>query len=393
MFNNNQNPFNNNPFGNYGVPGMTYNTNNQESALNQLLSQEEMNELKKNPQSFHTRLTRDEYLRAICTHKHPNNIYSLEKLPDGRCHCTICDATFKLIPADIDQAEVQRLCDDFYDFFQTIKTYWGNPPQSMKEFYLMSGFPKKMPYLWHVAKTYFDKMWGGNNGVLGMQGANNDNNVFQMLNNAFGYGPVGGMMPGAGVSPYYNNGMMYNPPGANGSYYNQPAQGTFMYGYNANPTAPYGAMPNAAAVQQPNPAQYMNQPPQPVQTTPAMPVPPAPNTNTTAFGTPVNNQTPAVNPVFGSNGEPTYGFNTSIYNTPAAPAAVSGATMSSPNPIGFVDQNNDFTMNANATRPQTVTTNTQVAMPGVAPVANTQPVPEPPKNPNIKDSKTASKKF
>lgn len=388
MFNNNQNPFNNNPFGNYGAPGMTYNTQMQEPALTQLLSKEEMDELKKNPQSFHTRLTRDEYLRAICTHKHPNNVYSLEKLPDGRCHCTICDATFNLIPADIPQSEVQRLCDDFYDFFQTIKTYYGNPAPSMKEFYLMSGFPKKMPYLWHVAKTYFDKMWGGNN-MYGMQGSNNDSNVFQMLNNAFGYGPVGGMMPGAGVSPYYNNGMMYNPQQQQqmqmqNGYYSQP--NNFMYGYNANPTAPYGQMPNAAAVQQPNAAQYMNQPP-------AMPTPPNPTNNTTAFGQPMpNNQPSAMNPVF-ANGEPTYGFNTSIYNTPATPAAVSGATMSSPNPIGFVDQNNDFTMNANNARPQTVTTNTQVAMPGVAPAANTQPVPEPPKNPNIKDSKTASKKF
>jgi len=56
-----------------------------------------MSEIQKAPQAFQTKLTRDEYLRALCTHKDQNGNIKLEKLADGRYHCPICNSDFNLI--------------------------------------------------------------------------------------------------------------------------------------------------------------------------------------------------------------------------------------------------------------------------------------------------------
>lgn len=277
----------------------------------QFLTAEEMQELQKHPQSFQAKLTRDEYLRSICTHKDKNGRFAVEDLKDrpGHCRCSICGAEWNMIDVQAPDGEVDRICSDFYDLFQTIKSYYGNVPMSMKEIYLISGFISKVPQLWKIAKKYFEHSVGGSFGGQNVQ--NTDQYGFNVLANLFG-NPGMATMPG--YNPYYQAAQQVPPMG----YYQQPQQ----------------PMMN----QQPMNPQPMMQPQQYAQA-------------------------------------PTYGMN---------PQAVQQ------NPIGYVDNSNDFTQNG---QQQTQTTQQSVAMPGPNVNAGTQTVPtmpDPPQNPNLKTNEKAN---
>ena len=342
----------NNYYGVYQQPtGYSYpqNQNLNPVVLTQLLTKEEEMELQKNPQHFHTKLSREEYLRSICTHK-ANNTFALEALPNGKHRCKICGAEFTLIPTDTAIEDIEAMCATFNDLFQSIKTYYPSPSKDIKDFYLMNGFIDKIPYLWQVAAKLFNEITRNQN-VLQQ---NNDNVGFAALANIFGAGsPMTGMFPGAGA--YYQPGQMYNNYGAQPYY----GQGNPM----GTPTAPYSnQMPPAAAVQQPNAGMYYGNPPQPQA--------PMGVNNGTAF-----NNNPGYQPQ---------------YQAPVP--QVSGAQPSSMNPIGYVEPQpqQDFTNNQ-------TTVNQQVSVPVPGPslsatAQGTAPLPEAPKNPNVKETKT-NKKF
>lgn len=346
--------------GNIGFGGVSYAEPQQTPVMNQLLTPEEVTELQKTPQQFSTKLTRDEYLRAVCTHKDYNNRVTLEKLPDGRHHCTICQADFYLLQLSTSDDEVSTICNNFNDLFQTIKTYYGNAPESLKDLYVMNGFILKMRYLWNVARQYFERVT--NASAFGVQ-QNPDQYGFQLLNNIFGGGVMGGMMPG--MNPYGG------VPGAGPmpGYYGQPTQQPPMAQYAVPPQGPIGQpqMPPNNGV----PNNNMVMPPN--------------------YGYPVD-----PNVQFYTNHQaPMYG-----YSTPAGVAGYANPNngMPSGNPIGFVDQsNNDFTRNQG--QQQQVTANVSMpVVPGQTMNAGTQPaaaaMPEPPKNPNVKDVKAnVNKKF
>ena len=78
-----------NSYGNF--PGQMYNGYGyaqaapaQPPVFNQLLTAEEISKLQKSPQQFSTKLTDDEYLRSLCTHKNQHNQITLEKLPNNK---------------------------------------------------------------------------------------------------------------------------------------------------------------------------------------------------------------------------------------------------------------------------------------------------------------------
>ena len=291
------------------------------------LTPKEIEALKKQPQSFQTKLSNDEYLRSKCTHRYATNgQFAIEELNDhpGHCRCAICGAEWDMIDLNTPDEDISSICSNFNDLFQTIKTYYANVPQAMQEIYIISGFISKMPQLWKIAKKVFEKSAGFQNDFQNRDG---DQAGFQMLANILGNSGVGmGMgMPGYG---YYNPAPMYAPTNPVG--YAAPGQPVY--------NAPYSA--------------------------------PAPN------GQPV---APQNNPYVGAPAQPGYGMNTNnfVQQTPAP---------SSANPIGYVDNQQDFTTNMNNQQ----TTVQNVAMPGPNVNAGTQStpaMPEPPKNPNLQSTK------
>ena len=320
MFENNS-QFN---FGAYGSGGFGYapQQNVQPPVFNQLLNQEEMAKLQKAPVQFSTRLTEDEFLRSICTHKQNNQI-QLEALPNGKHRCPICGTEFFLLDINTSDQDIENMCVNFHDVMQSIKTYYGNIPENMREFFMMIGFIKKVPYLWKAARTYFEKVVG----QTGMLQANNDQNGFAALGNIFGNGAMGGMFGmGAGMpmGGYYNQQQMnmgYNP---------QPQQ----QGFVGQPMQQVPGMGQYQVPQQPG----MNQ---------AMPA---------------QQQPQFANPAYGMQ-QP-------------QPVAMMG------NPIGYVDQaaaQQDFTQQQQAQQP---------AVQDAAPA-----MPEPPKNPNVKEKAAVNKNF
>lgn len=281
----------------YGTPSAvgSYMQPAQPVVLNQLLTADEVAKLQKNPSIFSTKLTEDEYLRAVCTHKDRNtNQITLEKLPNGKHRCSVCQAEFYLIDLNTSKEEIENTCNNFYDLMQSIKTYYGNAPEAMREFYLMIGFLPKIQQLWNVAKTYFDKITN----QFGGMNVGNDQSGFAVLSNLFGGGTMAGVAPGVGMGApagYYGaqpgyNGYGYGAPVPG---WGQPQQGNWYAG------AP---VPQAAAVQAPG-------------------VAPAAGT-AAAWGA------PAAAPAPGG-----YGYNPSAAIAPAGTIPVGG----SPNPIGYVD--------------------------------------------------------
>lgn len=225
-----QAPIYGNMMGNY----TQYPVNNTQPVMTNFLTPEQQQELMVNPQVFPTKLTRDEYLRSICSHK-SNNRITLEKQQDGQSHCSVCQADFYLFELNTPDETINGICKNMHDLLQSIKTYMLNAPEALKDIYMMLGFIQKLPLLWKTAVKSFES--ATNVSTFGMQGDPNAN-TFQVLGNLFG----SGIIPGGGY--YQQNPMpamaMYQQP-----MYSQPG---------------FGALPNQApppAPMQPNP--YANQ--------------------------------------------------------------------------------------------------------------------------------------
>lgn len=260
--------------------------------FNQLLTADEVARLQKRPSAFSTRLTEDEFLRAVCTHKDMNNHVLLEQLSNGKHRCPICQAEFFVVDVNTSKEEIDQICGNMYDLLQTIKTYYGNAPAVMKDFYMMVGFMLKIPNLWEMAKTYFNKAVGNDF----KQSTSPDQSIFSTLGTIMGPAALTGVVPGAGG--YYSNPVYYQPPTVQAMAPQVPMQQPAMA-----PVPPgYAMVPQPAILQAPS---------QPVQQQPA-------------------------NPDLAAN--PTYGYSAAQYAAPA-PAPVAS------NPIGFVEptQPQDFT--------------------------------------------------
>lgn len=214
------------------VPGMAYAgaPQQQQTVLNNFLTPEQMSEIQQFPQQFPTKLTKDEFLRSICTHKQNGRI-TLEQMNDGQHHCTICSKDFFLFQLDTPEETIYGICKNMHDLLQSIKTYLLNAPDALKDIYMMLGFIEKLPLLWKSAVKTFEQ--ASNATAFGLQ-QNANQNPFQMLGQMMNGGMMGGM----------------------GGYYAQPAAvpPMAMYqqpGYGQPPMAPPQAPIAGAAPAQP----------------------------------------------------------------------------------------------------------------------------------------------
>lgn len=231
---------------------------NQMAALNNFLTPEQMSEIQQYPQQFPTKLTKDEFLRSICTHK-ANGRITLEQTTDGQHHCTICSKDFYLYQLDTPDDVIYGICKNLHDLLQSIKTYMLGAPEALKDIYMMLGFIEKLPLLWKSAVKTFEQ--ASNATAFGLQQGHNQD-TFQMLGAVMG----GGMMNGMGG--FYGQQAVVPPM----AMYQQP-------GYGGQPM-----MPSQAPIQGANPM-AMPQPPVYGQTPgygfsqpygqPQAPVPPA----------------------------------------------------------------------------------------------------------------------
>jgi hypothetical protein len=184
----------NNNFGNFqqNGMGMGYAQNNQQSVvMNQTLTKEEIDLLRKKGPKFNFKLTKEEFLRAICTHKDPQsgNI-SLRLNQDGTHTCAICSETFTLLePSRFDRAAIEDICANFNDLFQSIKTMYGPiPAESGRELYTMIGFIPKIPELYEIASEYFARLNGAGVGVEENRNPYGMNMLHAMMNTGFPMG-------------------------------------------------------------------------------------------------------------------------------------------------------------------------------------------------------------
>lgn len=254
--------------------GMAYGNNApQNPTMSQLLSPEEMSEIQKAPQAFQTKLTRDEYLRALCTHKDQNGNIKLEKLADGRYHCPICNSDFNLIDLNSAKGDIEQICLNMNDLYQSIKTYLPNPTSSMRDIYMMIAFFNKIPQLWGIAKNAFEKITNVNGALQSVD----ENNAFQILGNIFNQPGFGGLYPNNFQNGIGNPAMAFNAAPTTAVYNNQQTfpQANVVQGqvqnmpqfpspnpigtveapqdFTANPQATYTVNPNVAAAPAANP--------------------------------------------------------------------------------------------------------------------------------------------
>lgn len=168
--------------------GYAYAASQPAPVLNNFLTPEQIAEIQQNPQLFPTKLTRDEFLRSICTHKQ-NNMITLERTGDGNHHCTLCGKDFFLFDTNTPKDTVIGICKNMYDLIQSIKTYLLNAPEALKDIYMVLGFIEKFPVLWETAVKGFEQ--ASNATAFGLQ-SNPQMDAFQMLGNVFGGNMMGG---------------------------------------------------------------------------------------------------------------------------------------------------------------------------------------------------------
>ena len=173
----------------------------QKVVMNQMLSKEEIAKLKAKNKSWSLQWTEDEVLTEMCSHKDPDtgNICLVDN-HDGTVTCSICGETFSLVN-DLTDEEVQNICDDFNDVWQTSKTNYGSMPiQAGRAFYKMGALAKKVPQFYKLGQES-RKQWNHSSMVEANRGANAFAQLSMLMNPmASGYTQMGypGMAPQGG---------------------------------------------------------------------------------------------------------------------------------------------------------------------------------------------------
>ena len=222
-----------------GQAGTAYNPNVQAPVMNNFLTPEDIASLQTNPM-FPTKLSMLDYKRAICTHK-VNNIIALERLNNGEHRCTGCGSEFWLFDLNTPMETIEKVCKNMHDLLQSIKTYFLNVPDSMKEIYMIIGFIPKIPLLWQTAKKTFES--ASNSTMFNTMQNNYDANSWTVLGSIFGQAPMApGAMWGQQQPTMVPPMAAYNVPGG----MVPPAAPQYNpYAYAGQPQAPMGAAPSA----------------------------------------------------------------------------------------------------------------------------------------------------
>lgn len=173
------------------------------SQMRNVISAEEQERLRKNKQEFSGKLTDEEYLRALCTHKdvRTGNI-SLNHNDDGSVTCAICGENFRIVDTsegEITMEDIEATCSNFNDIFQTIKLIYGAIPEDVgRQLYVIAGFIKKVPMFYKYAKTWFEQIGKAGQGFAAF---NNDPNYTMFRTLFHSQNP----MMQASIDPRYGN--------------------------------------------------------------------------------------------------------------------------------------------------------------------------------------------
>lgn len=212
--------YNNNGMYNNGMrftPGTVYNPM-PKAKMTQPLTREEINALRRNNNNgFSMQLTKDQIIRAKCTHKENGQIVLIEN-QDGTETCPICGTTFVL--SGRTPEEVRQIVQETLDILQSIKTYYIDMPDGVaNEFFNIIPLIEKIPGLYQIALDDFNKH---DETQIGRNGMENGFNMFNNLTQGgcFGYQPqmnypqpqaYGYPNQGMNVNGYYQPQMGYTP--------------------------------------------------------------------------------------------------------------------------------------------------------------------------------------
>ena len=181
---------NNNGYYNQGM-GIGY--NNQTipvPKMTQVLTNEQINSLKKNAIEFTLNPEPNEVLRAKCTHRHNGN-FTLIDNQDGTMTCSICGKTWPMIE-DLETAT--EITEGFVALLQSIKTYFLDLPEKwVDDFFRIIPVVEKMPQLFKISQENFYRYNNNNNDMLQQRGGYS----FGMLDAiGAGYNPYAGQQFG-----------------------------------------------------------------------------------------------------------------------------------------------------------------------------------------------------
>lgn len=174
------------PYMNYGVPymGVQPQQNIQPPQMNQLLTPEEMAQLKQNNTGFNINVSPEEITKSLCTHKQNGN-YSIIENEDGSVTCTICGETFT--PRFMDTEALDRAINEISDIFNTIKLCYTDIPTELGRQYMpLQPLVKKLKPLYKIAMNNFNKYTNISQQVPGNQYGNVFANL-SMVTSGVGY--------------------------------------------------------------------------------------------------------------------------------------------------------------------------------------------------------------
>lgn len=172
-----------NNFNNFGsqMTGVGYNAHNdyKKAKMTQLLTEDDLKLIRKQPNSFSLTISTEDSLIAKCTHKDPKTgEFAIRTLDDGiTTVCTVCGDHFHIVDYNKDVAT--KKCYDVVDLIQTIKTLYVDIPRSyVEDIADMIPLLKLLPRLHEYALTNFEKYNGDTDGIY----SNNAYGGFDMLN-------------------------------------------------------------------------------------------------------------------------------------------------------------------------------------------------------------------
>lgn len=213
------------------IPGNQYQPIPQ-AKMTQVLSQEEIKELRRKGSGFSLDIPAIEFTRSKCTHKEGSSFATIPN-PDGTHTCTICGATFTL--ADYDVETARQITEQFLSLFESTKLYYLNAPETyIENITQMIPVIRQIPELYRIALADFQKYENGGNGLQnrgGMFGANLLNSIVS---------PSYGTPMGGGYYQQMNQPQYQQYPQQPG-YYQQAPQGN--YGQPVGDPAYYQQVP------------------------------------------------------------------------------------------------------------------------------------------------------
>jgi len=165
--------------------------------MTQPLTKDQIAILRNSGNDFTLKLTDEEILRSLCTHKEGGD-FTLIQENDGNVRCLICQARFKLGEYDIET--IESAVDIVKDALQNIKTYNIDMPVKAAEgFFPIVALLDKVPTFYKLSQDNFRRYEGGP--AINTSGQGYGFSILNAITNPAVNMPYGAPMHGA---PIYN---------------------------------------------------------------------------------------------------------------------------------------------------------------------------------------------